>query len=385
MRENHFDVIVIGVGSMGSAACYHLAKTGLKVLGLEQFSIPHVKGSHGGQSRIIRKAYFEHPDYVPLLERAYESWQELENETGEKIYHETGLLYIGMEDNPLITGVRQSASLYSIPVESLTNAALKKRYPVFKVPDEMDILFEPAAGLLLPEKIIPLYVTLSRRLGAEIHEGESILNWRTTGEGVEVKTSTATYSAQKLVISAGAWMGGLLPAFNRQLTVTRQVMGWMTPKNPSAFSSQSFPCWTLAEPGRHSIFYGFPALDDVDANGPKGFKLAYHGHGEVTSFDGTDRLPDADDEQLLSAFIDQYLPGTVAATAALQTCRYTNTPDENFMLGHLPGTDGRVSIASCCSGHGFKFSAVVGEILRDLTLHGETKLPIGFLGVERLQ
>ena len=384
MRENHFDVIVIGVGSMGSAACYQLAKTGLKVLGLEQFSIPHVKGSHGGQSRIIRKAYFEHPDYVPLLERAYDSWQELEAATGEKIYHETGLLYMGLPDNPLITGVRQSASLYSIPVESLTNAALKKRYPVFKVPHEMDILFEPAAGLLLPEKIIPLYVTISRRLGAEIHEGESILNWRTTGEGVEVKTSTATYFAQKLVISAGAWMGGLLPAFNRQLTVTRQVMGWMTPNDPSQFRKEAFPCWTLAEPNRHSIFYGFPSLDDVDANGPKGFKLAYHGQGEAINYAEADRLPDAKDEQFLTDFIRQYMPGTAASTAALKTCRYTNTPDENFMLGHLPGTDGKVSVASCCSGHGFKFSSVVGEILRDLTLHGETKLPVGFLGVERL-
>lgn len=384
MRENHFDVIVIGVGSMGSAACYQLAKTGLKVLGLEQFSIPHVKGSHGGQSRIIRKAYFEHPDYVPLLERAYDSWQELEAATGEKIYHETGLLYMGLPDNPLITGVRQSASLYSIPVESLTNAALKKRYPVFKVPHEMDILFEPAAGLLLPEKIIPLYVTLSRRLGAEIHEGESILNWRTTGEGVEVKTSTATYFAQKLVISAGAWMGGLLPAFNRQLTVTRQVMGWMTPNDPSQFRKEAFPCWTLAEPNRHSIFYGFPSLDDVDANGPKGFKLAYHGRGEAINYADADRLPDAKDEQFLTDFIRQYMPGTAASTAALKTCRYTNTPDENFMLGHLPGTDGKVSVASCCSGHGFKFSSVVGEILRDLTFHGQTELPIGFIGVERL-
>jgi sarcosine oxidase len=160
-------------------------------------------------------------------------------------------------------------------------------------------------------------------------------------------------------------------------------MGWMTPNDPALFHPHAFPCWTLAEPGGHSIFYGFPALDQEDPGGPRGFKLAYHGHGEITSCDGTDRLPDADDEQLLTAFIHQYLPGTVAATAGLQTCRYTNTPDENFMLGHLPGTDGKVSIASCCSGHGFKFSAVVGEILRDLTLHGETKLPIGFLDIKQ--
>jgi sarcosine oxidase len=385
MQENHFDVIVIGVGSMGSAACYQLAKSGLKVLGLEQFTVPHEKGSHGGQSRIIRKAYFEHPDYVPLLERAYNTWQELEAATGEKIYHETGLLYMGLPDNPLISGVRQSASLYSIPLESLTNAGLMQRYPVFKVPDEMEILFEPAAGLLLPEKIIPLYVTLSRQLGAEIHEEERIIDWQMEGRGVVVNTTIGLYRADKLVLSAGAWMGRLLPALNSQLTITRQVMGWITPKDPTAFSRQAFPCWTLAEPNGHSIFYGFPALDDIDANGPKGFKLAYHGHGEETNCDDTDRLPDAKDEQLLSDFIRQYMPGTAASTAALKTCRYTNTPDENFMLGHLPGTDGKVSIASCCSGHGFKFSAVVGEILRDLTLHGKTALPIGFLGVERLQ
>jgi sarcosine oxidase len=384
MNGNHFDVIVIGVGSMGSSACYQLAKSGKKVLGLEQFSISHEKGSHGGQSRIIRKAYFEHPDYVPLLERAYASWQELEEVTGEKVYHETGLLYIGLPDNPLITGVRQSASLYSIPVESLTVAELKKSYTVFSVPEEMDILFEQAAGLLLPEKIIPLYVALSRQLGAEIHEGETIIDWKLEGDGVVVNTSKATYRADRLVLSAGAGMGRLLPVLNQHLTVTRQVMGWMTPLDSAAFRKDAFPCWTLAEPNGHSIFYGFPALDDVDAGGPKGFKLAYHGHGEETSYDGTDRIPDAKDEQLLLDFINRYLPGTVAATSALKTCRYTNTPDEHFMLGYLPGTDGKVSVASCCSGHGFKFSSVVGEILRDLTLHGQTEMPVGFLGIERL-
>jgi len=384
MNGNHFDVIVIGVGSMGSSTCYQLAKSGLKVLGLEQFSIPHEKGSHGGQSRIIRKAYFEHPDYVPLLERAYASWHELEAATGEKIYHETGLLYMGLKDNPLITGVRQSASLYSIPLDSLGVAELKKRYPVFSVPDQMEILFEPAAGLLLPEKIIPLYAALARKMGAVIHEGENIIDWQLEGDSVVVKTSKTNYRADRLVLSAGAGMGRLLPAFKPNLTVTRQVMGWVKPLDPAAFRKHAFPCWTLAEPNGHSIFYGFPALDDVDAIGPKGFKLAYHGQGEETSYDKIDRIPDASDERLLLDFLNRYMPGTAATAAALKTCRYTNTPDEHFILGQLPGTAGKVSVASCCSGHGFKFSSVVGEILRDLTLHGQTDMPVGFLGAERL-
>ncbi|HET6995854.1 MAG TPA: N-methyl-L-tryptophan oxidase, partial [Chitinophagaceae bacterium] len=236
-----FDVIVIGVGSMGSSACYYLAKQGYKVLGLDQFDIPHEQGSHTGQSRIIRKAYFEHPSYVPLLNRAYENWKELETETQTRLYYQTGLAYFGLPGSEIIKGVKLSASLYNIPIEFLELKTIRDRYPMFKLPPSYEVLFEPGAGFITPEKAVLLYKEQAIKKGAEIHSGEKVIEWKKAGKSFEVITSKDNYLCQKLVITAGAWAGKMIPGFADRIKVTRQFMAWIKPERESDFAPPNFP------------------------------------------------------------------------------------------------------------------------------------------------
>src|SRR5688572_27948532 len=245
-----FDVIVIGVGSMGSAACYYLSKRGYKVLGLEQFDISHEFGSHAGQSRIIRKAYFEHPDYVPLLERAYENWKTLEEETGEQVYYQTGLLYAGSSTNEIIKGVRLAASLYNIELEKLDNEDVTERFSQFSFPENSEVLFEPGAGFLPPEKVIRLYASEAKKNGATIHSNEKVIEWskrtpseKKDGGNIIVKTDKSTYQCNKLIITAGAWAGKMIPGITGKIKVTRQFVAWIKTKDERQFGLNNFPCW----------------------------------------------------------------------------------------------------------------------------------------------
>ena len=382
--ETSFDVIVLGVGSMGSATCYHLAKRGVKVLGLEQFDIPHELGSHGGQSRIIRKAYFEHPDYVPLLQRAYQNWGELEEMTGSQVYYRTGLLYFGKPDHLLLRGVHESANKYHVRVDGLTNEAVRKQYPTFHLPDDYEKLIEPDAGFLTPERSILLYVEQALKHGALIHTKEHTLDWRKEGDGYVVRTDKRTYSCQKLVITAGAWASKLTPSLASKLTVTRQVSAWVQPKNWDAFALGKFPCWTVADDIQPGIYYGFPVLPVGKFGGPVGLKLAHHSSGSVVDPDTISRVPTAEDEVDFVRFLQKYLPDGYSAIHVIKTCMYTNTADGDFVLDFLPDFDKDVVVATGFSGHGFKFASVVGEIMADLAMTGKTGLPIGFLGIKRL-
>jgi sarcosine oxidase len=384
MNTHHFDVIVLGVGSLGSSTCYQLAKRGVRVLGLDQFEVPHEQGSHGGQSRIIRKAYFEHPDYVPLLERAYTLWKSLQDETGEQVYFRTGLLYLGDQGNNLISGVRASSSVYDIDVIEKNRQEFETDHPQFQLPDHYTTLLEPDAGLLLPEKAIRLYVRQAMHHGATIRSSQKVISWKQTDEGVIVVTESETFTANKLVITAGPWAGKLIEGFEDHLVVSRQVMAWVMPKDKSAFVVEKFPCWTLADEEHDSIFYGFPMLSGSGFEGPIGLKLAHHAQGKPTDPDGIDMPPNADDEKLIIDFLHQFMPDAYDHTIAMKTCRYTNSKDENFVLDHLPGYD-KVFVATGCSGHAFKFSSVIGEIMADLAMHGKSPLPIGFLNASRLK
>lgn len=375
-----FDVIVIGVGSMGAATCYELAERGLRVLGLEQFRAPHEQGEHSGQSRIIRKAYFEHPDYVPLLERAYRNWKQLEQLTGTQVYYPVGLLYFGEPSNPLIRGSRLSASQFGIPLEDQTPA---NRHNAFQVPDSFSALLEPDAGLLTPERAIRLYINEAVRSKAVIHQEEKVLGWQSSAHGVLVTTDKNTYSADKLVITAGPWAGQLIPALRNELTVTRQVLAWMEVEDPERYRPEHFPCWTFAVPGMESIFYGFPLLDTEQFGGPAGLKLAWHAHGTATDPDHVNREVSEAEEALLVRFLQTYMPGAYKRTLTLKTCLYTNTPDEHFIIDHLPGNHNNVILAAGFSGHGFKFVSVVGEVLADLAEKGNTALPIDFLRIRQ--
>lgn len=381
--QTNYDVIVLGVGSMGSSACYHLAKRGMKVLGLEQFDIPHELGSHAGQSRIIRKAYGEGSDYVPLLERAYKNWRTLEEETGAQVYYKTGLAYFGSMDDPFLKTVKGSSLKYNIPVNNLTAEECSRKYPQFVLPSGFQRLEEPDAGFITPERSILLFVQQAVLNGAVIRTKEKVLEWkRNPSGGVTVETNRGTYRANKLVITAGPWAGKMIPTLASKLTVTRQAVAWVKPKKWEDFTLGKFPCWILEN--KDHDFYGFPILPVGTFGGPLGLKLALHYPGaDTTDPDAVNRNTKESDEKTLIDFLNQFIPGAYERTLVMKTCLYTNSPDQNFIIDYLPGFDKDVAFATGFSGHGFKFVSVVGEILTDLTINGSTQLPIAFLSAKR--
>ena len=381
--NNSFDVIVIGVGSMGSATSYYLAKRGYKVLGLEQFDISHEFGSHAGQSRIIRKAYFEHPGYVPLLERAYENWEALEWETGKQVYYKTGLLYAGNPNNEMIKGVERSAGLYNIDLDQMNIAAAVDQFPQFKFPDDFEILFEPEAGFITPEKAIRLYASQAKKNGAAIHSNEKVIDWKKDKNIILLKTDKQTYQCDKLIITAGAWAGKMIPGLADKIKVTRQFVAWIKTKNDDQFELNKFPCWMISDDEKHECYYGFPLLDTEKFGEPAGLKLAHHFPNDVTDPDKVDRQATEKDIQNLKYCLNKYLPGVFDSILHTKICLYANSPDENFIIDKLPGYEENVSIACGFSGHGFKFASVVGEILADLAIEGRSDLPIEFLNAKR--
>ena len=391
-QSTSYDVIVIGVGSMGSAACYYLSKRGYKVLGLEQFGIAHEFGSHGGQSRIIRRAYFEHPDYVPLLETAYENWRSFEKQVGEQLYFETGLLYAGTSNNEIIKGVKRSATLYNIALEKLTVTDAAKRFPQFTFPENFKVLFEPGAGLIPPEKAIRLYTSQAEKAGATIRTNEKVIDWKKEGAGIIVRTGKDLYQCNKLIITAGAWAGKMIPGVADKIKVTRQFVAWIKTrptgssgraKNDDQFKLNEFPCWMIGDNEKQGCYYGFPLLDTGKFGEPAGLKLAHHFPNEVADPDNVDRQPRESDIQNLKYCLDNYLPGVFDAVLSTKICLYGNSPDENFIIDKLPGFEDNVSIACGFSGHGFKFASVVGEILADLAIEGKTGHPTEFLNAKR--
>jgi len=378
-----FDIIVIGVGSMGSATCYYLSKRAYKVLGLEQFDISHEFGSHAGQSRIIRKAYFEHPDYVPLLDKAYKNWNSLEQETGDELYFKTGLLYAGTSNNEMIKGIKRSAALYNIEVEKLEPTDVANRFPQFSLPGNFEVLFEPEAGFITPEKAIRLYASQAKKNGAAIHSNEKVTEWKKEGNTVVVKTDKQTYQCNKLIITAGAWAGKMIPGFSSKIKVTRQFIAWIKTRNDNQFALYNFPCWMIGDADKHGCFYGFPLLDTKKFGEPAGLKLAHHFPAQVTDPDNVNRQTTEDDLKNIKYCLDKYLPGVFDSILHTKICLYANSPDENFIIDTLPGYEENVSIACGFSGHGFKFASVVGEILADLAINGKTGHPIKFLNANR--
>jgi sarcosine oxidase len=376
--NRNFDVIVLGVGSMGSASCCFLAERGHRVLGLEQFDIPHEFGSHLGQSRIIRKAYAEHPDYVPLLERAYQNWKALEEQTGSQVYFKTGLVYFGDPSDATLKGVHESANRHHIEIRNLSEAETIQKYPQFKLPSSYERIEEPDAGLVTPERSILLFTDQAIRHGATILTKTKVLDWARDGKGFKVKTSRGEFSCSKLVITAGPWAGKVIPALASNLRVTRQVLAWVKPKKWEPFALGHFPCWVVNE------FYGFPILPVGTFGGPIGLKVARHHPGEPSDPDSVNRVPTAADEKELVDALNTLIPDGYAETHVMKICMYTNSPDQNFIIDYLPGFEKDVAVAAGFSGHGFKFSSVVGEIMADLAMNGGTSLPIGFLSLRRL-
>jgi len=360
-----YDVIVIGVGGMGSATVYQLAKQGKLVLGLERFDVPHDQGSSHGVSRIIRLAYYEDPSYVPLLRRAYELWRELEGVTGERVLHITGSVDAALEDDDVFRGSYASCLEHGLPHEVLTSAELTKRFPGFRLPKDTVALFQEEGGFLLSERCIVTNVMAAQALGAEVHARERVLGWEVVGDVVRVQTDRGSYEAGALAITAGPWASQLLPSLARAAVPERQVLGWFQPSDPGLFAPGRFPVFNLNVPeGR---YYGFPV------HSVPGFKIGrYHHLEEDTSPDRVDREIHARDEEVLRAAVSRYFPEANGPTMALRTCLFTNSPDEHFILGMHPEHP-QVSFAAGFSGHGFKFCSVIGEIMADLATTGGTR------------
>jgi sarcosine oxidase len=373
-----YDVIVVGIGGMGSATAWQLARRGQRVLGLERFDIPHAMGSSHGVSRIIRLAYYEDPAYVPLLRRAYELWREAEAASGEELLVITGSIDASPEDDPLFNGALDAARAHDLPHEVLTGAQVNERFPGYRLPAGHRAVFQPQGGLVASERAIVTHVRLAQPHGADIRARERVLDWTADpgGEGVTVVTDKGRYRAARLVLTAGAWAGELARPLARLAVPERQVLAWLQPQRPEWFGPDRFPVFNLqVEEGR---YYGLPVYE------VPGFKFGrYHHQNETGAADTLLREPDAADEALLRGFADRYFPDGSGATMALRACMFTNTPDEHFILDRHPDHP-QVVLASPCSGHGYKFCSVIGEILADLaTGDGGTRHQIGFLGLGR--
>ncbi len=370
-----YDAIVLGIGGMGSAACYHLARRGKRILGLEQFDIPHNMGSSHGVNRIIRLAYYEDPRYVPLLRRAYDLWRELEAGFGEPLLFITGSLDAGDQDSEIFNGSLRSCQEHRLPHEVLSSAEIAERYPAYHLPPRHVALFQPDGGFLMSERCIVAHVVAAQAARAEIRARERVVDWQVVGDRVQVQTDRGDYVAERLVITTGSWIGDLVPALATLARPERQVVAWLQPTEPALFAPERFPVFNLSVPEGH--YYGFPA------HHVPGFKLGrYHHRGEQVDADTVDREPNAIDEGLLRTFAERYFPAGAGPAMALRVCLFTNTPDEYFVIDRLPDHS-QVVIASACSGHGFKFCSVVGEILADLTLQGETAHDIGLFRLDR--
>jgi len=354
------DVAIAGLGAMGSAAAWQLALRGQRVIGFDRFRPPHPMGSSTGKSRIIREAYFENPGYVPLVRRAYELWADLERRSGRELLTPTGGLVIGPEDGALVSGALASARLHGVRHELLAAREISARYPAFRPDPTLAGLLELRAGVLMPEDCIGAMLEQAGRAGAELRFEEPVLAWEPEGDGVRVTTGAGTVHASRLILSAGAWMEAALTRRALPLTVVRQVMFWLRPGgDPGLFHPGRFPIW-LWETKEGPTWYGFPDLGD----GPK---VARHHGGQVTTADQVERGIDPDEARPVRAFLAQAIPPLDGPVTDARVCMYTNTPDEDFVLGRHPDHPA-VLIASPCSGHGFKFAPTVGEILADLAM-----------------
>lgn len=356
-----YDCIVLGLGAMGSACIYQLAKRGASVLGIEQFDLAHALGSSGGISRQTKVAPYLGGPYEPLIRRANENWRALEKDSGQQMFHECGWLELAVNKQ---LSPAQAASA-GTRIEMLDASALANRYPQFhNLPAGTNALLDHQGGLLRSELAIASHCHVALRHGAHIRAREVVMDWTSNEAGVTVTTSRGTYRAKHLVIAAGAWNVRLIPHLRDRLRVTRLSLGWFAAERPEIFKVENFPIWG------HGAYYGFPELPDFP-----GVKVAKHWRGDPTAPDRMDRTPNASDEKLVRDHLAKHLSSANGTTLAFKVCMYTwGGP----WLGPLPGVK-HVSFIAACNGGGFKFSSAYGEALADLATDGKSELPIEFM------
>lgn len=380
-RSRTYDVIVLGLGGMGSAAADHLASRGARVLGLERFGPAHDQGSSHGGSRIIRQSYFEGASYVPLLLRSYELFDRLERTTGRELQLRCGGVMVGRPDSLTVAGSRHSAEVWDLPHELLDAAELRARFPnLTPAPDEV-ALYEPRAGLVRPEATVAAQLELAGAAGAELRFHEPVLGWSADpdGAGVTVRTPLGSYAAGHLVICPGAWAPVQLADLGVRFTVERQIMYWFQPTaGTAAYDPARQPIYIWEEPDGVQL-YGFPALD-----GPEGgAKVAFFRNGGPCTPETIDRTVHPAESARMAEHAARHLPTLPGRLLRAVTCMYTTTDDEHFVIATHPAHP-RATVACGFSGHGFKFVPVVGEILADLALTGTTGHAIELFHPSRL-
>jgi sarcosine oxidase len=374
----NYDVIVLGLGAMGSSAAQHLAARGARVLGLDQFMPPHDRGSSHGGTRMIRQAYWESPHYIPLVLRSYELWAKLERDAGAKLLTITGGLILGSADKQLIQGGIAAAEAHGIPYSVLSPNEIRNRFPAITPLDNDVAVHEPLAGYLFPEECIRAQLQLAQRSGGDLRFGEKVLDWSTHADRVEVKTERGKFEAGRLIVTAGPWANAALRN-TLPLRVTRQVMIWIQPQGGiGPFVPDGFPVFLSESPDGGFPGYGFPAVDGASG----GIKVAIHGSNVECTPESIDRvIHEVDGAEVIRQLRPRFhaLDGKILKA---QTCMYTMTPDEHFIIGQHP-EHVSVSIACGFSGHGFKFAPVVGEILADLAWAGTSCHPISIFSPTR--
>jgi sarcosine oxidase len=360
-----FDVIVVGLGAIGSAVLYHLAQKNLAVLGIERFGLGHDLGSSHGATRIIRLAHYERRSYVPLLRRAYALWHELETAAAQQLVHTTGIAEIGPPDGALVAGTLAASKANGLEFEILDADQLMRRFPAFQVPNNFVGVFQPDGGFIEAAAALDAHIRLAVRSGARVRARETVLSIQQTARDVRIETDQAVYESKTAIVALGPWTKKLLPELPVSLEVKRQVVGWFEPKEASLFSSDRFPTFLLES--RHGIHFGLPKHTEP------GIKFARHSpYGLTVDPDHCDQAVSLDDETGIRSAVAEFVPAASGRLVAAKTCMYTVTPDGTFIIDRLPKSS-RIIVASPCCGHGFKFAPIVGEILSDLATTGRSE------------
>ena len=371
-----YDVAVVGLGGMGGAILAECARRGASAIGLEQFERGHELGSSSGKSRMIRKAYFEDPAYVPLLLRAYDLWRDLERASGQQLLRITGLLMVGDETAEVITGAQRAAREHQLPLETLTAAEIRSRYPMLRVQDNEIGAFENDGGVLDPEKSVQAQLQAASAAGAELRFAVAMQDWKAADDGFVVRLADGTsVESRALVLSLGPWFQAVLAKLGLAIQVQRNVQTWFRPAT-DAYTAGRFPPFLLDRAGLPAPLYGFPDFGD-------GVKAAFHSHGDFSTADRLVREVDEgrDIEPIVRA-MEAWMPGATATFRAAKPCPYSLTPDGNFVVDRHPDHP-RLVLCGGFSGHGFKFAPVIGEICADLALENESRHDIEFLSLRR--
>ena len=378
-HEPPYDVIVAGLGAMGSATVYALTRGQghtRRVLGIDRFSPPHALGSSHGRTRIIREAYFEHPAYVPIVRRAFDLWRELEQAAGRSLYTRTRGITLGAEDGMLAPGARASAEQFDVPHRVLSASEVAREFPGLQPADDMVGVVDDRAGVLFPEDCIGAMLGVAEHSGAELRRDEIVVAWEEKGDGVVVRTTGGEYRAARLVIAGGAWMPQLVPELAGTLAVERQPIHWFVPRSSSEDYSAARCPVTLWEYAPDRTFYTLPDFGD-------GVKAAVHHEGQSVDPDHVNRQASPDEVARVVDLLRCFMPKADWQLRESSVCLYTNTPDRHFIIDRHPSHGDRVVVVSACSGHGFKFATAIGEIVADLVGDVKPRFDLSMFRMDR--